>query len=110
MAFSNIGNPPQLAFAAQSAINSAGVLDNGIARAYHTLVVQSGASVSAGVVAIELSNDGTNWYAPASNSVTTSAQNTTYSVTVGPLAFEYVRARISTAITGGTVTATLASA
>lgn len=110
MAFSNVGVPPYQALSGASAANAQGVLDNGIARAYHTLTVTSGTGVSAGVVAIELSQDNVNWYAPASNSVTTSAASTVYSVTVGPLPFEFVRARISTGITGGTVSAYLASA
>ena len=110
MAFSNIGSPPSQAFNAQSAANAAGVLDNGIARAYHSLTVLSGTGVSAGVVSLEVSQDGTNWFAPATNTVTTSAASTLYSVTVGPLPFQFVRARISTGITGGTVSAWVASA
>lgn len=100
---------PQQVFAAQSAQNTAGQLDNVYVKAYHTLFVVSGGGVSGGVVNIELSNDNATWFAPASNTVTTNAATSAFAVTVGPHAFQYVRARISTAITGGTVTAWVSS-
>ena len=110
MANSNVGVPPTHAIVALSAAQSAGNLDGGVAHNYHSLTVLSGTGVSAGVVALELSNDGQNWFAPGTNTVTTSAASTVYSVTVGPLPFQFARARISTVITGGTVDAWIASA
>ena|ERR1700690_1590194 len=108
---SNVGVPPIVALSGASATSAAGVvLDGGEAHAYHTLVVTSSGGVSGGVVALELSHDNVNWFAPASNIVTTAGASTVYGVTVGPVAAQFARARISTVITGGTVTATLASA
>jgi hypothetical protein len=107
---SNEGCPAAHVITTGTTINTAGYFDGGVAHQYHSLFVVSGAGVSAGVVAIEVSNDNVNWLAPATNTVTTSAASTAYSVTVGPLPFQFVRARISTAITGGSVDAYLASA
>lgn len=109
MALANVGFPAQQAFAAQSAVTAVGSFDFGAAHNYHSLFVVAGTGCTGGVVAIELSNDNTNWFAPATNTVTTSAPGV-FSVTVGPLPFEFVRARISTLISGGTVTAYIASA
>lgn len=111
MANSNVGVPPQKAFTAQSTTAlGVGVLDGGDAHSYHSLTVLTGTGVSAGTVVIELSNDGTNWWGPTSNSVSTIAATTVYGVAVGPYPAQFCRARISVAITGGTVSATLASA
>lgn len=111
MAFSTLGKEPFVSFTNQSALNTFGTpIDNVVARNYHSLFVMTGAGVSAGVVAIQLSNDGVNWVSPASNTVTTNAASTPFTVTVGPSPFQYARAAITTVITGGTVTATVASA
>ena len=110
MALSNVGFPAQQVLLNQSAINAVGSFDFGAAHNYHSLFVVAGAGVSAGVANIELSQDNVNWFAPATNTTGAMAAPGVYSVTVGPLPFEFVRARISTAITGGTVTAYIASA
>lgn len=110
MAASNVGVPPAT-FTAQSAINTAVVLDAGVGHAYHTLIVTGSAGTfTTGTIVIELSDDGTNWFGPASNSITPAA-STVSSVTVGPIVAQMARARISVAITGGGVaTASVASA
>ena len=105
----NVGLAPQQVITSQSAINTAGGIDGGTARQYHSLFVVAGTGVSAGVVAIELSQDNVNWFAPATNTVTVAAPGV-QALTVGPFPFEFARARISTAITGGTITAYVASA
>lgn len=94
---------------AQSAINTTGKYDGNVAHLYHTLTVLAGTGVSAGVVAILVSPDGQNWYAPSSNSVTTSAAGVS-SVTVGPIAAQFAQAKITTGITGGTVSAWVSAA
>lgn len=109
MAFSNVGDSPGTAFTNQSAATTVGVLDGGAAHSYHSMIVTAGAGVSAGVVNLELSNDNVNWFAPASNTTTTSAPGVT-AVSVGPIPAQFLRARISTGITGGTVSAVLATA
>jgi hypothetical protein len=103
-------NSPKHVLATQSAINTTGKYDGDIAHLYHTLTVLTSAGVSAGVVAVLVSPDGQNWYAPGSNSVTTSAAGTVYSVTVGPIAARYAQAKITTGIVGGTVDAWIAAA
>ncbi|MDE2102257.1 MAG: hypothetical protein KGL39_33740 [Patescibacteria group bacterium] len=103
-------NSPKKVLTAQSALNTTGKFDGDIAHLYHTLTVISGAGVSAGVVGILVSPDGQHWFAPAANTVTTSAASTVYSVTVGPIAARFAQADISTGITGGTVDAWIAAA
>jgi hypothetical protein len=54
------------------------------AHAYHTLSVVAGSGVTAGVVALQLSNDGVNWWQPGSATTTLTAAGTT-AVSVGPI-------------------------
>lgn len=90
---------------AASGISSGTVVDYGAAKNNFTLVVVASAGVSAGVVALEVSQDNTNFYRHTT-SVTTSAPGVSQ-VTMSGFAFRYARGAITTAITGGTVTATL---
>lgn len=85
------------------------VLDNGAARAFHGIIVVTSAGVSAGTVVLEVSHDNVNWFTTAASVSTTSA-NAVLSATVVNFPAQYVRARVSVGITGGTVTATVASA
>jgi hypothetical protein len=85
------------------------VLDNGCSKACHSLIVTTGASVTAGTVKLELSHDNTNWFT-TSVSLSTTAQNTVYAGQVADTPAQYVRANITSGITGGTVTASVASA
>ena len=110
MANSNVGVPPLHSITASGTAAAGTVLDGGVAHAYHSLFVVTSAGVTAGTVVIEVSNDNQNWFTPASNSVSTTAASTAYSVTVGPLPFQFARARVSVGITGGTVDAWVASA
>jgi len=101
--------PPVHVLSAASALNTAGGRDNGVAATYHTLFVVAGAGVSAGVVTLEVSQDNVNWTGvPTPVTVTTSAPGTSIAVTVA-CPVQYARARISTAITGGTIDAWIAA-
>lgn len=89
---------------AQSATGAGTVADFGSAKQNITLAVTASAGVSAGVVALEVSQDNTNWYRSTS-SLTQSAPGVTQANQQG--AWRYGRANVTTAITGGTVSATL---
>lgn len=106
---SNVGEPPAIVLIGASATGSQAA-DFNTAHNNHSMVVTSSSGVSGGVVNLELSHDGTNWYAPASNTVTASAASTVYAVAVTGFPARFVRARISTLISGGTVTVSVASA
>lgn len=86
-----------------------GVLDNTVARSNHSLFVVSGIGVSAGVVTLQGSNDNVNWFS-TSATCTTSSASTAYAANVGQFPFRYIQAKITTTITGGTITAYVASA
>ena len=101
---------PLVSLTAQSATTAVpAALDNGAAKANHSLFVVSGTGVSAGVVTLQGSNDGVNWFSTATT-VTTNAASTAFAAGLANFPFQYVRAAITTTITGGTVTATVASA
>lgn len=85
------------------------VLDNGSSKAFHGIIVATSAGVSAGTVVLQVSQDGTNWFTTAA-SVSTASANAVLSASVVNFPAQFVRALITVAITGGTVTATVASA
>lgn len=105
------GVGPVQSLAAQSATTATPVvLDAGTVRPDATLVVTTSSGVSAGVVQLQASMDGANWWNVSSSSITTSAASTTSQVT-STIAFgRFFRAAITTAITGGTVTAWVGAA
>lgn len=91
-----------------SAVSGTGAgtaVDLGAARANITMAVISSAGVSAGVVALEVSQDNTNWYR-STTTVTTNTASTVFQTSVVG-AWRYARGNVTTAITGGTVTATI---
>lgn len=90
---------------AASGISSGTTIDYGCAKANVTLVIVASAGVSAGVVALEVSHDGTNWYRHTTASTVTAPGVT--QVTMTGFAFRHCRGAITTAITGGTVTCTI---
>lgn len=95
------------ALTAQSATGAGSSQDFGSARSNVTLVITTSAGVSAGAVALELSQDNTNWF--RRTAVTTNAASTVFQDSaVG--AWRYARANVTTTITGGTVSATLMAA
>lgn len=85
------------------------VLDNGIPHASHSLVVTTSAGVSGGVVTLQGSHDGTNWFSTA-GTVTTNAASTVFAVAVANFPYQFVQAKITTVISGGTISATVQSA
>jgi hypothetical protein len=97
---------PTTSLSAQSAVQNGAVLDDGSMRTHHTIVVTTSAGVSAGAVQLQVSQDNANWFPGVTISVTNA--NTVYSADVTG-AFRYSRASISTVITGGTISATIAS-
>lgn len=92
------------------------VLDNTGVRNNHSMIVVSGAGVSAGTVLLEGSQDNVNWFnLLGAGIVSTNAANTIFgplvpvtTATLTPVRF--LRARVSVAITGGTISAWVASA
>lgn len=88
---------------AQSVTGAGTVVDFGSAKSNITLAITASAGVTAGAVALEVSQDNTNWFRTAP--VTQSAPGVTQVNQGG--AWRYARGNVTTAITGGTVSATL---
>lgn len=102
---------PVLSLNGVSATGPGAVLSNAGVRNNHSLVVTTSAGVSAGVVALEGSQDNVNWVFAPLSTVTANAANRTFLGTAATLTpFRYLRANITTVITGGTVIAYIASA
>lgn len=97
---------PTTSLNAQSTVQNGTVLDDGGMREHHTITLISGAGVSSGTVIFQTSMDNTNWFNAVTFSTTTASVVASADV-VG--AFRYSRAAITVAITGGTVTALIAS-
>lgn len=91
---------------AQSATGAGTVADFGSAKLSVTLAVTASAGVSAGVVALEVSQDNTNWF--RTNGSALAAPGVTSTTVSG--AWRYARGNVTTTITGGTVSATLMAA
>jgi len=71
------------------------------------MVVNSSAGVSAGSVQAQTSLDGVNW-ANAGTAVSTTTASTVFPpVVLTGTAFRYIRATVATAITGGTISASV---
>lgn len=88
---------------AQSATGAGTVADFGSGKQQISLAITASAGVSAGAVALEVSQDNTNWF--RGTPVTQSAPGVTQTNQGG--AWRYARANITTTITGGTVSATV---
>ena len=118
MAFSATETSPVQSIAAGSTATSTTpvVLDNGGARANHSAIVTIAGTLTAGVVTLEVSNDNANWTSAVANggAVATPAGFSTgtgvWALNLANFPAQYVRAAITTAITGGTVGVTVASA
>lgn len=101
------GSPTSTAtLSAQSATGAGTVVDFGSAHQQITIAITASAGVSAGAVALEVSQDNTNWF--RGTPVTQSAPGVTQANQSG--AWRYARGNVTTAITGGTVSATLMAA
>jgi hypothetical protein len=94
----------------QSAAGPGTIVDQGLIGSSHTMVVTSGAGVTAGSVQFKGSLDSVNWFNLGA-AVSTNAANTTFPpVVISGQPVRYLRADIATVITGGTVSAMCASA
>lgn len=91
---------------AQSATGAGTVADFGSGKQAVTLAVTAGAGVSAGVVALEVSQDNANWFRTNGSALT--APGVTSTTVSG--AWRYGRGNVTTTITGGTVSATVMAA
>jgi hypothetical protein len=101
---------PFTSLSAVSAVSNGSGVDGGVCRMNHAMAVTTSAGVASGVVQLQGSFDGTNWFnMPGSSSVTTNAATTTFAATVTCPA-RFVRAAITTIIGGGTITAVVGSA
>lgn len=98
--------PASSTLSAVSATGAGTTIDLGSAHTNISLAITASAGVSAGAVALEVSQDNTNFF--RSSPVTQSAPGVT-SVTITG-AWRYARGNVTTAITGGTVSATLMGA
>ncbi len=91
---------------AVSATGAGTAVDFGSGKQQITLVIVASAGVSAGAVALEVSQDNTSWF--RATPVTQSAPGVTQATQAG--AWRYARGNVTTTITGGTVTAKLMAA
>jgi len=81
------------------------VRDNGEALNNHTAVCTAAASTTGGVVTLEVSHDGTNWF--KTPMTTLAAAGVTVLTVTG--AYRFVQAAITTTVTGGSVGVTVFS-
>jgi hypothetical protein len=101
-----MGYPPLASLTAVSATGAGTALDGLVVRANAVATVTTSTGVSAGSVVLEGSLDGVN-YVTLGSAVTTSAASTTSTVVATNAFVRFVRARVATAITGGTVSASV---
>jgi hypothetical protein len=94
---------------AQSAVAQGLPMNSGACHNYHTMVVTSGAGVSGGAVQLKGSLDGINWFSLGSAVTTNGASQTFAPVVVTAQPVQYLRADITTLISGGTGSAVVAS-
>ena len=92
---------------ALTAVGPGVVVDFGSGKANITFVYTATAGVSAGAVALEVSQDNVNWFRTGSPATLTASTTAAISV-VG--AYRYARGAITTTVTGGTVSGTLMAA
>lgn len=100
--------PVQSIASGTSAAGAGASVDLGVPRSNHSLAILGSAGITAGAVKLEGSLDNKNWFqlvAPVTAVVSAVAAGS-----VADFPARYVRANISTAITGGTVGVLVASA
>jgi hypothetical protein len=101
------GLAPIQSLSAVSAVGPGAAQDGLVIRTVAVMVVNSGAGVSAGSVQCQGSLDSISWFSLGS-AVSTTTESTVFApVVVTGAAFLYVRANVATAITGGTISATV---
>ena len=102
----SLGIAPAVSLSAQSAVGAGTSVDGLTVRSAAAISVTTSSGVSAGAVTLQGSLDATNWFNLGSAISTTTASTTTQTVVSSAYA-RYFRAAITTAITGGTVTASV---
>lgn len=90
---------------AATAAGAGTVADFGSAKANISMVVSTTAGISAGAIALEVSQDNTTWFRTATPA--TLGASAVTNIAIAGNAFRYARANITTTVTGGTVSATL---
>jgi hypothetical protein len=103
----SLGIAPATSLSAVSAVQAGTALDGLTLRTTAVLSVTTTAGVSAGAVQLQGSIDGTHFYNLGS-AVTTTAASTTTQVAVSSAYSRYVRAAITTSVTGGSISASVA--
>jgi hypothetical protein len=98
------GLAPIQSLNAVSATGAGTALDGLVSRANASATVTTSAGVSAGSVVLEGSLDGAN-FVTLGSAISTTAATTTYTVAATNVFMRFVRARVATAITGGTISA-----
>ena len=101
--------PPLVTLNAIAALTNGVAMDNRACRTNHCVVAVSSAGVTAGNVQMQGSLDGVSWFNMGAV-VNINAASTVFQFAVTGTPARYVRANVSLAITGGTVTATVGSA
>lgn len=97
---------PTTTLSAVSATGAGTAVDLASAHQQISLAITASTGVSAGAVALEVSQDNTNWF--RSTPVTQSAPGVTQVTQTG--AWRYARGNVTTTITGGTISATVMAA
>jgi hypothetical protein len=100
------GLPPAVSLTAVSTVQAGTALDGLCVRANAVISVTTSAGVTAGAVQLQGSLDGVNYFNLGSAISTTTASTTT-AVLVQNAFARFVRAAVVTAITGGTVSASV---
>jgi len=101
------GLAPAVSLTAVSATGGGTALDGLVIRTTAVMVVVSSAGVSAGSVQMQGSLDNVSWFSLGSAVSTTTANTVFTPVVVTGTAFRLLRANVATAITGGTISATV---
>jgi len=92
-----------------TSLNAAGsgtgsVIDLGTVRVNNFAIVTSSAGATLGVVALQGSLDNTNWYTINSSAAVTASTTVAVVAATAPIPARYLRASLTVAVTGGTVT------
>lgn len=96
-----------MSLSAKSAVSNGTVFDGLTVRSNAVLTVTTTAGVSAGTVVLQASNDGVNFYAASGASISTTTASATSSVVETNVFACYFRAAITSAISGGQITASV---
>jgi hypothetical protein len=105
IAVTTTGLEPAVSLSTVSAVGTGTALDGAVVRPVAVMSTTASTGTTAGAVQLEGSLDRVNWFNLGS-AVSTTAAGTTQTV-VSSAYVRYVRAAITTAITGGTVTASV---